>query len=108
MKSCGTLYLLQTLESAQLMAASPLGSGMGWDVHSIFALVLCLWMMHKLWEASAPQFPPVPNVCISIPLCSLRQKSLTAVCVRSTWHKNTHLLPELCGRAEMLVLQKAG
>lgn len=108
MKNSGTLYLLQTLESAQLVAASLLGSGMGWDGHSIFALVLCLWMMHKLWEASAPQFPPVPNVCITIPLCSLRQKSLPAMCVCSTRHINTHLVPELCGRAETLALQKAG
>lgn len=82
-EKCETLYCLQILES---------GSGIGWDAHSIFAVVLCLWMMHKLWEASAPQFSPVPNVCITIPLCSLRQRSLPSVCLCSTGHTHTHLV----------------
>lgn len=103
MKKCETLYLLQALESAQLVAASPRGSGVGWDVHSTFAVVLCLWMMHKLCTSVSS----CAKCVITIPLCSLRQKSLTSLCLCGTWHINTHLVPELCGRAEMLVWQKA-
>lgn len=44
------------------------------------------WDGHHLDIVSVPQFPTLPNVCITIPLSSLREKSLTSMCLCSTWH----------------------
>lgn len=94
MEKCESPYLLQTLESAQLVAASPLGSGMGWDVHGIFTAVPL--MMHKLWEASAPQFPPRAN-CVYHHFPGLFETEIPYIHV--FMQHLAHLVLELCGRA---------